>query len=418
MKQSKLIKERTDNDIFFTVFMALLWADSILMRYVRVVLQMLPYVYKHADLILSVVTVIFLGLSLRSMLRTLYIKEMFYVLVMYGVFYGHFYSYSLNTTYFYEQGGITITECFPMFLIGICAYRINRETTMKVMYRISVVSIFAQVIYTMVFSRIDATTLRDGDMHGAYTLLPHICMAFTGMLRKPNSWNISALAVGSVFLLFLGNRGSLLCLGVCVIASVLFSGRLKRPWLFLLLSCLAMAILFLFGLLDLLYNMAEKYGLSLRIFQKLESGEFTGSSGRDKIQGRVWEYIWMYPMMGMGLFSDRRVAGGYYAHNVILEILIHHGIIVGTLLLVLLAYLLVGAYQYLRKGNWLAKDVYGALLFSVVCELFLSNSYLMEPYFYFTTGFACAVMNEYRGEKRRQRDVIERTSLVRSRRIR
>ena len=418
MKRSNLIKERTHNDTFFTAFMALVWADSILLRYIRVLLQMIPYIWQQADMILMLGFIITLGLSLGAILRTLYIKEMFYVMVMYAVFYLHFYGYPLNTTYFYNQGGITITECFPMFLIGLCAYRINRENTMKIMYLISVASIFAFVLYTTVFSRIDSSTLRNGDMHGAYTILPHLCLAFMGVLRKPNAWNIGAFTIGAVFLLFLGNRGSLLCLGVCVIATILFSGRLKKPWLFLCLSAMAMAILFLFGLLDFLHNMAEKYEFSLRIFQKLESGEIAASSGRDRIQDRVWEYIWMYPMMGMGLFSDRRVAGGYYAHNIIPEVLIHHGMIVGIILLCLVAYLLVGTYRYLRKENHLAKDVYGALLFSVVFKLFLSSSYLMEPYFFFTLGFACAAMSEYRNIKRQERDVKERTGLVRLRRIR
>lgn len=418
MKRSNLIKERTHNDIIFTVFMALVWADSILLRYIRVVLQMIPYIWQHADLILSLSFILTLGLSLGAMLRSVYIKEMFYVMAMYAVFYLHFYGYPLNTMYFYNQGGITITECFPMFLIGLCAYRINRETTMRIMSQISIASIFAFIIYTTVFSRIDATTLRDGDMHGAYTLLPHICLAFMGMLRKPNIWNISALTVGSVFLLFLGNRGSMLCLGVCVIVTILFSGRLKRPWLFLCLSALAMAILFLFGLLDFLHNMAEKYEFSLRIFEKMESGELASSSGRDRIQNRVWEYIWMYPMMGLGLFSDRRVAGGFYAHNIIPEVLIHHGVVIGTLLLGLFAYLFVGTYRYLRRENHFAKDLYGALLFGVVFKLFLSSSYLMEPYFFFTLGFALAAMSECRKIKRQERDVKERTGLVRFRRIR
>ncbi len=418
MRRSKLIKEQTHNDIFYTIFMAFVWADSILVRYLRVGLQSIPYIWIHADLILSLCLMIPLALSLVAILRSLYIKEMFYVLVMYGVYFFQFYTYTLNTTYFYYYSGITVTECFPMFLIGICAYRINREQTMKVMYWISVVSVFAYVIYTTAFSRIDANTLRDGDMHGAYTLLPHLCLVFMGVLRKPDPWNIGALAIGSVFLLFLGNRGSVLCLAVCVILSVLFSGRLKRPWLFLLLSSLAMVILFLFGLLDLLQGLAEKFEFSLRIFQKLESGEIAASSGRDKILKRVWEYIWMYPMMGMGLYADRRVAGGYYAHNIVLEFLIHYGVIFGTIILGLLAYLFVGSYRYFRKEKGLTKDVYSALLFGVVVKLFLSNSYLMEPYFFFTAGFACAVIHEYRGEKRKQQKAIERTGLVRVRRIR
>ncbi len=418
MNRSSLVKERTPNDIIFTVFMILVWMNSILLRFIRVIIQMIPFIWQHADLILSLVFIITLVLSLRVILWYVYIKDLLYFLALYVVFYLHLLLYPLNEPYFQINSELTITKCFPMFLIGLCAYRINRESTIRILYQISVVSVFAFVIYATVFSRIDAATLRDGDMHAAYTVLPHICLTFMGMLRKPNLWNISALTVGTVFLLFLGNRGSLLCLGICVIVSILFSGRLKRPWLFLLLSALVMVILFLFGLLDFLYDLAEKHGFSLRIFEKLESGEIASSSGRDQIQEKVWEAVKRDPITGMGLFSDRRVAGGLYAHNIIPEILLHHGIAVGTLLLGLLSYVLVGAYGYLRRENHLAKDLYAALLFSAVFKLFLSSSYLREPYFYFALGFAYAAMSEYRKRKQQERNAKERTGLVRYRRIR
>lgn len=418
MNHSSLIKERNHNDIFFTAFMALLWADSIILRYVRVLLQMTPYIWNHADMLLSLAFIIPLALSIGSILRAVYIKEIFYLIGLYAVFYLHRWLYPLNQYYYDIWGYITVSKCLPMFLVGLCAYRINREKVMSILYKISVASIFAFVIYVTAFSRIDATTLRDGDMHNAYTILPHICLVFMGVLRKPNVWNISALSIGAVFLLFLGNRGSILCLGVCIIMNILFSGRLKRPWLFLCFSVIAMVILFVFGLLDFLYDLADRYEFSLRIFEKMEKGELTYSSGRDRIQDRVWEYFRMAPMLGMGIFADRRVAGGSYAHSIIPEILLQHGIIIGTIILGLLAYLFVGSYWYLRKENHLAKDFFSALLFSAVFKLFLSNSYLMEPYFFFALGLACAIMNEYRKTKKQERIEKERTGFVRLRRIR
>lgn len=413
-----LVKEQSYNDIIFTVFLTLVWTNSILMRYLRVLIQMLPFLWKHADLLLSAAVLFTLLLSLGVILRYVYMKELFLVLAMYGLFYLHYYLFPLNEAYYTVWGKTTTGKCFPMFLIGLCAYRINREESIKVLYKLSVITVYAFIIYASLISKIDASTLRDGDMHGAYSILPHLCLVFTGVLRKPNGWNIGAFALGAVFLLFLGNRGSLLCLSVCVIFVVLFSGRLKKPWLFLSISLLLMALLFLFGLLDFLQSLAEKYEFSLRIFEKMESGQLTADSGRDKIQDRVWYYIKMYPMMGMGLFSDRRVAGGKYAHNIILEILAHHGFTIGILLLILFAYYFVGAYSYLRRDNQLAKDLYGALLFSSVFKLFMSSSYLLEPYFFFTLGFAYAAMSEYRKKKLQKRRIKDRTELVRLRRIR
>ncbi len=418
MNRSSLIKEQAHNDILFTVLIAMIWADSILLKYVRVALQLIPYIWKHADMFISMAYIICIGLSVGAILRSVYIKELFYVAVFYAIFYLHFYSFTLNETYFYSYGGTTITRVFPMFLVGICAYRINREYTMRVLYVISVITVFSFVIYTTLFANTDDRVMLDGDMHGAYNILPHICLTFAGMIRKPNPWNITAFGIGAVLLLFLGNRGSLLCLGVFVIAAILFSGRVKRPLLFLTLSVLGMLILFAFGLLDFLYNVAEDNDFSLRIFKKLESGEIASSSGRDKIQKKVWEYILLYPMMGMGIFADRRICGGYYAHNVVLEILLHYGVVIGTVFIGLLLYIFARTYSHLKREKDLTCDFFLVLMFSYVFKLFISNSYLMEPFFFFAVGFSCAAANERMRFLRLERSRKERKGLVRLRRIR
>ena len=305
--------------------MAFVWSESILMPYVRVGLQSLPFIWRHADLILSTIYILLLAFSMREITRSIYIKEMGYLLLVYAIFYLYYFVFDLNRYYYAQYSMTSATKVFPMFLVGICVYRIHREQTIRVLYWISMVSVYMFAVYMTLFAQLNETTMRAGDMNAAYNILPHICMSFTGVLRKPRPLNIGAVAIGGVFLLFLGNRGSILCLGVFIIAAVIFSGRLKKPWLFLLLSALVMAILFLFGVLDLLYEVAEKQGFSLRIFQKLESGEIASESGRDRIRERIIEYIMLYPMMGMGIYADRRVAGGYYAHSLILEILIHNG---------------------------------------------------------------------------------------------
>lgn len=416
MNRSSLIKEQTKGDIFFTVLMSMIWADSILMRYIRVGIQMIPHIWKHADMIISLMYLIMFFLSLGEMLRSVYMKEILYLIMMYVVFLLYFYLVPANKGYFYNSG-ITISKVFPMFMIGICAYRISRDQIVKALYGISIITVLLFAFYRMMNIASDQKLMMSGDMHGAYSLLPHICLVFAGFIKKPRPLNGCTFSVGVLILLFLGNRGSLLCLGVFIVVTILFSGRLKRPWLFLILSAIVMMILFFFGLLDLLYNVAEEHGFSLRIFKKLESGEIADSSGRNRIHQRVWEYILRYPMLGMGIFSDRQVAGGYYAHNIVLEVLIHYGIGIGSALLGLVAYLLVFSYKYLRQEKRPELDLFGALVFSYGFKLLMSSSYLLEPYFFFTLGFACAIINERNQALRIERRSRDRKGLVRFRRI-
>ncbi len=397
MKHSSLVKDKSQKDICFTIFMALVWSNTILLRFARVAIMKIPVIWVHADMMISLALAAILIFAFPSIYRVLYIRELFIILAFYGVYFLHFCVFPLNREYYPTNSTTVLKDVFPMFLIGVFAYRIERERTIKILNVISLLSVVLYTGYMILYHSLDDKTMQGGDMHAAYLLLPHLCMVFYSIIRKAVPWNIAAFAIGTAGLLLLGNRGSLLCLGLFAIFTILFSGRLKRPVLFLALAIVAMVVLFSFGVLDSLYGYAEENGLSLRIFEKLESGELTDSSGRDKLNERIIEYIMLYPMMGMGIFSDRRVAGGFYAHNIFLEMVIHYGMILGILFLAMIIYLLVVAFLYLRKN----KDVFSvgfftSLIFSCIIKLLLSSSYIIEPYFFFTIGFAYAAINERR----------------------
>ena len=398
MKRNSLVKHTSTNNICFILLMVFVWSDSILMRYVRVFLMKLPIIWPHTDMILSFLYVSVFLLAITVAYKELYVKDLAILLFFYGVFYLHDFLYPYNDLYYNKLGGIVTKDVFPMFLVGICVYRIDRQKVLKVLNTISLITVIFYSLYKMMFHAVDAATLKVGDMNSAYAILPHLCIVFAAMMRKTTPWNIGSFALGALLLLFLGNRGSLLCLGTFVIFVILFSGRLKRPVLFLVVSIVIMLALFAFGLLDFLYEMADELGFSLRIFKKIQSGEITYTSGRDKISRRVWEYIKMYPLMGLGIFSDRRVAGGNYAHNIVLEILINYGVVIGLLFLGLILYIFTVAFVYMRNNkDYISLDFFTSVFFAYCFKLILSNSYLLEPYFFFTIGFAYAAFKEQGG---------------------
>lgn len=400
MKHSTLVKENYNNNICFTVFMAMLWSSKILLRYVRALIMHIPYIWPQADLIIRIAFVVFFLFSFKTIIKEICVKELFIVLIFYAVFFLYYFIFPLNQSYYIEDQATIITESFPMFLVGILAFRIERERMLKVFTVISSITIVTFLVYMIAYETMSDKKLAGGDMHAAYMLLPHICLVFYTVILKPNPWNIAIIVIGIVTLLFLGNRGSLLCLSTYAIFIILFSGKLKRPILFLALSVAILVVLFAFGVLNLLYDFAEQSGFSLRIFDKMKSGEITNPSGRDKIRDRVVEYIMLYPMMGMGIFSDRRVAGGLYAHNFILEIIIHYGFVLGILLFGIILYLLIASFLYLRKKKeMMTLGFLSALIFSFFVKLFLSSSYLVEPYFFFTMGFAYAAVREWKNTR-------------------
>ena len=403
MKQSALIKDNfSQKEICFTVFMAMFWSKSILLQFVRVGLMKIPVIWVHGDLLITAGFILFFCLSFASIYKELYIKDLFIIFSFYAIFLLHYCLFPLNREYYVKYGSTVLQDVLPKFFIGVFAFRIHREQTLKVLNLISVITVWFYAGYMIVYYTMEGNTLQGGDMHAAYMLLPHVCMTFYSMIRKANLWNLAGVIIGAVCLLFLGNRGSLLCLGMFSVFTILFSGRLKRPLLFMILSIIVLVALFSFGILDFLYEFAEEKGFSLRIFEKLESGDITYASGRDKLSQRIMEYISLYPMMGMGIFSDRRVAGGLYAHNFFLEIAIHFGLILGSLFILIILALFIVAFLYLRKKEALSVGFYSVLIFSFFVKLLLSSSYIVEPYFFFTVGYAYAATSEWRKMRRQK----------------
>ena len=197
--------------------MALVWSDSILLPFVRVFMMKIPYIWKHTDMAITILYVGIFILAVAEVIRELYVKEIVIVFGLCTVFGLHYLLFPLNELYYDENWETVLKQVFPMFLVGATVYRINREQILKILNTISLITVFSYGAYMIVFRTINSKTLQSGDMHSAYMLLPHICLVFSSMLRKADPWRSAAFAFGCVELLFLGNRGSLLCLGVFVI---------------------------------------------------------------------------------------------------------------------------------------------------------------------------------------------------------
>ena len=78
-------------------------------------------------------------------------------------------------------------------------------------------------------------------------------------------------------------------------------------------------------------------------------------------------------------------------------------------------FLLYRAYLHISREKNDTRDFFLSLLFSYVFKLFLSSSYLMEPYFFFVLGFSCAAVYERKEALKLARNKKERERLVRLR---
>lgn len=133
----------------------------------------------------------------------------------------------------------------------------------------------------------------------------------------------------------------------------------------------------------------DQIGVSSRTIILLLNGGFTESEGRDLIYEKAITTLFNNPITGVGIYGDR-VTFGAYCHNIILEILVDFGLIIGSLFLFLISYIIIIAFKISSND---VHEVAVILLFFGVMPHMISGSYLTEPYFALFMGYCVWIIN-------------------------
>lgn len=208
-----------------------------------------------------------------------------------------------------------------------------------------------------------------------------------------NSKNIHYLffsVFGMLIALIKGSRGPILGY-VCFIAlyMVLVQRKITKTKLFVLIAGIGGALLYQSNtVMRAIYNLLKTHGLESRTLEKIIVGDIADSSGRDKIYENIINALMKQnPFIPYGAYGDRYITHEkFYSHNVILEIMITFGVVLGTLLIILLVYYLVKIFVIYR--NYQSFGMLIALVSYAICHLMFSTSFWYEQVF----GAMLAVM--------------------------
>ena len=415
-QESKLIKQK-DQEIYFTILVVLLWCNSIILDYVRGFMLKLPIIGYAADLILPVLLGAFFLLSMKTVLARLSSTDLLIVMGMLLVYFVHWAIYPGNAYYYPENIGLFLLGRMPLYFVGAAFCSERQEQRLTILYKVSILTIYVFTLYHLVLHPLDDFAMSTGDMNSSYNLLPHACLVFYRMMQKPNGWNISAFALSCLLLFMLGSRGPVLCILVFAIV-VLFMGKnVKRVVMFSIIALFVLLAFFfddlVYTVLNWAYELADTFGLSTRVFDKYLSGDFTVSSSRTQIQDAVMHYLNENPIFGLGIYGDRRVAGGHYAHNIFIEILSHYGYVIGGILLITIGTMVIRSYLFASKQRDGVSILVLMLLLGCNLKLVVSGSYLLEPFFFFLIGYCVA---QLRLRKEMKRKEIHTSALLKTRR--
>lgn len=233
-----------------------------------------------------------------------------------------------------------------------------------------------------------------GYMSYSYDLLPAVIILMFGYFTKKKLGYLLGGLTGCFVMFFCGARGPVLCLCIAILLYVLLMTEKKSTKLlafFFTSVTLLLLTVFWEPVFSALSNLAESIGINSRILEKISDGTFADDSGRSEVRALLLPKLKLF---GYGLFGDRVITEGRYAHNIFIELVVQFGLLIGTALIILLLLMLVNGF--------LAKDREKRLLFIVFfsigfVKLMMSSSYLSkEPALYCMLGicFSCLLKDD------------------------
>lgn len=169
-----------------------------------------------------------------------------------------------------------------------------------------------------------------------------------------------------VVIVVLGSRGAAIIFMLYVCYDIFQANR--RLFLPIMIFALISACT-----LPLFLEWLDGIGVQSRTLSLLLSDNITYTSGRDYIYDKVMEEFWNNPIVGMGLWGDRVILAGIYCHNIILELYLNWGIVIGSILFIYFVYKLVHVYMLSDKNR---RNILVKYFMTMVIPLMASGSYL------------------------------------------
>lgn len=378
----------------YLLFIGVMWCYTIVVQYFRAVILRVPLISEYSHQIINITVILLMIFALSDITEGLKVSDVFFVLAIILIYFISYFLFPQNAEYFDSEQNRFLFMVLPFYFIGatMCLKKEEMTEVYDLLYKLSIVTVILFTLYIL-FINDAGDEYEGGVMSTAYKFLPHICMVFSGVIKKPKVFNIAIFVLGVIMLFSLGTRGTIVCLGVYVLLMMLFVTAVKKPLVTIILFIISYMVLFVFGLYDkilkFLYDFAEFFGLSTRFFDMLYNGRITYDSSRSIIREKVMNELQESSFFGLGLYGDRIASGGSYSHHFFIEVLAHFGYVLGAVIIFSILFVMFKAFIIAIRSK--RADII-SLFFVGVCvgfvKLFLSGSYVQEPFFFMLIGLS------------------------------
>ncbi len=360
------------------------------------------------DTMLSYIALmVLLVISLFKIGRTIKIDIIFLLIILLILYLGSYllnfqnreYMFTSIFDYRYNPFYNLFFFAFPLYLLVRQIMNYNILKHMLYIFSV-VVLVISNLMFILKFSGMQIELQY---MVFSYNMVFFICYLiydFTINRRK-----ISLLLAGISFIIVFiaGARGPVIVIFSYIILFVVFNIRanLKK----ILPIIIIMVLTFFIIATNFTYILTKtnmfliKNNYSSRTITMILENNIAFDSYRGEITEKIKNDILKKFLLGNGMFGDRAVTKnifyngqGVYAHNIIFEFLSQYGMIFGTLFIGIIFVLIIVAI--FSSKDIVLKNLLLISMSSGLIKLFLSGSYLNEPYFFLMLGISVNIIQK------------------------
>lgn len=327
----------------------------------------------------------------QKLIINLLVAETIYLSILYV-------NYKLfpNTREFYEEYYMFLRQIVVVYIPSMTvALKISNFTGyIKIFRKVGIVGIILMIVaYFMGFIE------RWEYQQFGINICPFVVMILPSYLIHHRINDLMWMLLGFI-LLMAGGRQSFVAFFMSI-AVILYcikfhdlSLRKKISYACIAMFGFIVLIIFIPYLIIFLGNLLKIFGMESRTMDMLTGNELFSTSTRDYIYELSLYYIKNNLYNIQGLFADRyllRLTDDWiaYPHNLILELMIDFGVVIGALLSIII---FIQYIIQIIKSNLEKRTVIGILATIVIIRLMVSSSYMIEGLFYTVVGL---LLNPY-----------------------
>ena len=297
--------------------------------------------------------------------------------------------YCINFIFVKETYSLLINNAVEIFLLCLPLFIVSSqvESHEKLIYILTKAAkfIFIFILIAIIFVLIGYSNISDYSMPLSYYILVPIVISLYKILYEKDGFYWLVLVISLFIMIAYGSRGAIVSIFsfilIYIMGIIIQRNSLKdKAKISILLLLLLTVSLNFKTILIQIQGIMINLNINSRTVNLLLLDDIH-LSGRDNIYSIITNSIYDNPLRIHGLFYDRVLLNGLYAHNLFLELFINFGVFIGgtVLIMVLLRYFRI---MMSNKQNALL-NIYFSIAF---IPLLYSGSYLTDYNFWVFLG--------------------------------